>query len=160
MLARQTVNVNQREKDLNIFYVTFLHNLHVNQRGKLTLQTDWNRTLLKPGCLRKSSLRIAPVPARLTRKITYLSGVRRTLCIFAKKLFRKLSLDNLCKRSLNSRPRYFKLSVKQTVDNNSYIRKNEKRFVNNWCCTWKSRDLNAAIVGRLPLSSFSVSVSP
>ena len=79
---------------------------------------------------------------------------------FAKKLFGKLSLDNLCKRSLNSRPRYFKLSVKQTVDNNSYIRKNEKRFVNNWCCTWKSRDLNAAIVGRLPLSSFSVSVSP
>ena len=128
MLARQTVNVNQREKDLNIFYVTFLHNLHVNQGGKLTLQTDWNRTLLKPGCLRKSSLRIAPVPARLTRKITYLSGVRRILCIFAKNLFRKLSLDNLCKRSLNSRPRYSKLSVK--VYNNSYIRKNEKRFLN------------------------------
>ena len=151
MLARQTVNVNQREKDLNIFYVTFLHNLHVNQGGKLTLQTDWNRTLLKPGCLRKSSHRIAPVPARLTRKITYLSGVRRTLCIFAKKLFRKLSLDNLCKRSLNSRPRYFKISVK--VDNNSYIRK-------NWCWTWKSRNLrSAAIVRLLPLSSFSLSFS-
>ena len=40
LLARQSVNVNQREKDLNIFYFTFLHNLHVNQGGKLTLQTD------------------------------------------------------------------------------------------------------------------------
>ena len=35
LLARQTVNVNQREKDLNIFYFTFLHNLHVNQGGNL-----------------------------------------------------------------------------------------------------------------------------
>ena len=40
LLAGQSVNVNQREKDLNIFYFTFLHNLHVNQGGKLTLQTD------------------------------------------------------------------------------------------------------------------------
>ena len=41
LLARQTVNVNQREKDLNISYFTSLHNLKVqNQGGKLTLQTD------------------------------------------------------------------------------------------------------------------------
>ena len=39
-LATQSVNVNEREKDLSIFYFTFLHNLHVNQGGKLTLQTD------------------------------------------------------------------------------------------------------------------------
>ena len=158
---------------LTIGIETWTSNLHVNQGGKLTLQTEWNRTLLKAGCpagcLRKSSLWIVPVPARLTCKNSWFerraqnlveSHARMRKLNFAKKLFRKLSRDNLCNRSLNSRPRYFKLSVKQTVDNNSYIRKNEKRFVNNWCCTWKSRDLNAAIVGRLPLSSFSVSVSP
>ena len=152
---------------LTIGIETWTSNLHVNQGGKLTLQTDWNRSLLKAGCLGKSSLWIVPVPARLTCKNSWFERRAQNLVEshmrklnFAKKLFRKLSLDNLCKGSLNSRPRYFKLSVKQTVDNNSYIRKNEKRFVNNWCCTWKSRDLNAAIVGRLPLSSFSVSVSP
>ena len=53
---------------LTIGIETWTSNLHVNQGGKLTLQTDWNRTLLKAGCLRKSSLWIVPVPARLTCK--------------------------------------------------------------------------------------------
>ena len=40
IIKKQTINVNQREKDLNIFYFTLLPNLHVNQGGKLTLKTD------------------------------------------------------------------------------------------------------------------------
>ena len=40
MLPRQTANVNQSEKELDIFYFTFLHDLHVNQGGQLTLQTE------------------------------------------------------------------------------------------------------------------------
>ena len=143
MLARQTVNVNQREKDLNIFYVTFLHNLHVNQGGKLTLQTDWNRTLLKAGYLRKSSLWIAPVPARLTYKKFFILAARAESCgshilsyLFCKKAVQKALSWQLIATNVtgpwiqSSRPRHFKLSVKRTVDNNSYIRKNEKRPLN------------------------------
>ena len=117
MLARQTVNVNQREKDLNILDFSFFHNLHVNQGVKLTLQTDWNRTLMKPGILW-----IVPVLARLTCKNSFIIWAAREssqityslsyLCQrkpnFAKKLFRKLSLDNLCKRPL--------ISVKERCD--------------------------------------------
>ena len=189
-------------------------NLHVNQGGKLTLRTDWNRPLLNPGYLdlRNLTLWIAPVPARLTCKKLLIiaalacenirfsslfvardvpsgeergetdvfagySGARRILWI----TYFKLSiLQKSCSESSllttnvrgpwiqSSRPRNFKLSVKRTVDNNSYIRKNEKRLLNtshfihtcNWCWTWKSLDLrSAAIVRLLPLSSFSVSVS-
>ena len=98
MLARQTVNVNQREKDLNIFYFTFLHNLHVNQAVKLTLQPSEVFC-----CSLFGILWIVPVLARLTWKIERRENhlCHRTLN-FAKKLFKKISLDNLCKRPLIS----------------------------------------------------------
>ena len=79
IIKKQTINVNQREKDLNIFYFTLLPNLHVNQGGKLTLKTDWNRTLLKPGSCTLNSASARSVNLQNLRKIPYLSGARRIL---------------------------------------------------------------------------------
>ena len=173
MLVRQTVNVNQREKALNMQLTcksgreTYL----TNRLKQITSESriSWSSEIFT---LNSPSARSVNL-----QKIAYYSGARRILWI----TYFKLSiLQKSCSESSllttnvrgpwiqSSRPRNFKLSVKRTVDNNSYIRKNDRRLLNTihvihtcyWCWTWKSLDLrSAAIVRLLPLSSFSVSVS-
>ena len=136
LLARQTVNVNQKEKDLNIFYFS------LQLTCKSGSETYLKQTETEPSegwNLRKSSVfdRIVPVPARLTCKIPYLSGERCGITYFelsmrkldcAKTLFRKFYFDNLCQRSSNS---VLPSSILQAV-------------FNDWCWTWKSRNLRSA----------------